>query len=208
MGYLSKQVLLQYFGGGYSYLSNPQYNANETMFELYKGKADIIFAGDSYTMYGHFDELLDTKASILNRGIGSDTAEGLYNRIDEIISHDPSKIFILIGANDLSRVPLADTLHFYNLIIDKIRETIPACEIYVQSVPPSTAIRDFYKEKIEMNKALEQLAEKRKCTWIDLYLRFFDENDNVIEDYISDDGVHLTGKGYAVWIDAIKPYIQ
>lgn len=219
------------------------------MFELYKGEADIIFAGDSHTARGRFDEhfqhffddsfdenkkadenvakvaeAAEQKAEqalsgqspsgqalkILNRGIGSDTTEGVWNRIDEIISHKPKKLFILTGANDIGRgVPKEDSLRFYRLIIDKVQQELPECSVYIQSVfPPSRKIANYDDEIIAFNKGLEELAREKKCEFIDLFSVFFDEKGQLHEDYISADGVHLNGKGFSAWIEAIKNAVK
>lgn len=117
-----------------NYLQNPQYNARLTTFELYKNDTDIIFVGDSITEKISWDELFPG-IECLNRGIGSDTTEGLLHRVDEIVLHCPNKIFILIGINDLSSgMSPEQAKNNMAAVIDYIHSELPECEIFVESV--------------------------------------------------------------------------
>ena len=124
----------------YSYLSNPMYDAYLSTFELYDGETDVVFAGDSITARGMFDEFFPN-VSLLNRGIGSDITEGLFNQMDEILAHNPKKIFIMIGITDLAKdIPKDTSREYYEKIIKMIRAKNPDCEIYVESVLPTMNI--------------------------------------------------------------------
>ena len=63
------------------------------------GKADIVFIGDSQTDRCEWAELIG-RCGIVNRGIDGDTTDGVLNRLDEIISLKPNKLFIMIGGAD------------------------------------------------------------------------------------------------------------
>ena len=72
----------------YSYLDNDQYLPYAAVFEMNEKDADIIFAGDSITNRERFDDFFP-ESNLLNRGIDVDITEGLYNSLDEILSHHP-----------------------------------------------------------------------------------------------------------------------
>ena len=62
----------------------------------------IIMVGNSITEGGNWKVLLrDT--TVINRGISGDVTFGVLNRLKEITDRKPSKLFLLIGVNDLSR---------------------------------------------------------------------------------------------------------
>lgn len=199
-------IALPFSDSEYDYHSNPQYDADLSMFEMNPERADIVFAGDSLTARCHFDELLDTNKAILNRGIGSDTTEGLYNRLDEILSHDPSTIFIMIGINDLAQNISQDvTIQNYEAILDMIKQHDPKISVYVQSVLPTT---EYDNAQIrDMNSRIEQLAKQNQYTYIDLFPLFIRDGEPIAE-YYSADHVHLNGSGYDVWLKEIAPLIN
>jgi len=63
---------------------------------------DIVFIGNSITNGAEWNELFPRKR-VKNRGISSDTSEGVYDRLAPVVKGKPAKIFILIGINDISR---------------------------------------------------------------------------------------------------------
>ena len=89
------------------------YDTLPTMTELYatrmaKFEAEpvvpgrIIFFGNSITQGGDWAKLTGD-STVLNRGIGGDVTFGLLHRLHDITVRQPSKLFILIGINDISR---------------------------------------------------------------------------------------------------------
>lgn len=190
----------------YNYLSNPQYLANCTMFELTDTTADIVFVGDSITAYAHWEEFFPQE-NVLNRGIGSDSSEGIFNRLDEIIAREPKEIFLMIGINDLAYEIKQDTTKWYIAkIVQSCIFALPDCKIYLESVLPYETIS---LERIcSLNHEIESVAEDtERCEFIDLYSLFINEKEEIKEDLLSADGVHLSGDGYRVWIEAIQNYI-
>lgn len=188
---------------------NPQYNAYVSMFNNSKiGDAEIVFVGDSITLAGRFEEFFPDKGIVINRGIGSDTAEGIYHRINEVLSHHPDKIFINIGINDLGRnVPGDDTVLYLKKTIDIIlAESKNDCKIYIVSVFPAANVPD---EKVEVlnENYLKICNEYESVTYIDIH-DLFEKDGAIIKELYSADGVHLNGDGYAVWINAIEKYIN
>ena len=63
---------------------------------------EIIFLGDSLTELCDWNELLG-KNNLKNRGIDGDVINGVIERIDEVVSSNPQKIFLMIGTNDLAQ---------------------------------------------------------------------------------------------------------
>ncbi len=185
----------------YDYHNNSQYDAYLSMFNLTDTSADIIFAGDSLTARCHFDELLSTDKTILNRGIGSDTTEGLLNRIDEIIDRSPSTIFIMVGINDIANgISKNETISCYRSILSKIQQALPETSVYVQSILPC---EKYNAEIAELNEALKLLADEHGYTYLDINQHFWDGSKLKTSCYASD-GVHLNGTGYKIWIDIIQ----
>ena len=123
----------------------------------------IIFVGNSITEGGNWSELFPGK-NILNRGIGGDISEGVLKRLDEIIRHQPSKLFICIGTNDLAKgVEQAIIIQNYRTILQTVKAQSPATKIYVQSVLPvgKNVIYGHSNEKIiPLNTEIKQEQKK------------------------------------------------
>lgn len=153
------------------YLENPQYDARLSTFKLYEGNADIVFVGDSITEKANWNELFPSVDSI-NRGIGSDTTEGLIYRVEEIMTHHPSKVFILMGINDLSLgISSEQAAVNMEIIIDKIHTVSLNCHIYVESV---LYARDIDNNDVDdLNKRYKQLCDdKEYTTFVELNTEF------------------------------------
>ncbi len=170
----------------------------------------IVFVGNSITEGGNWSELFPEK-HILNRGIGGDISEGVIKRLDEIIRHQPSKIFICIGTNDLAfGVEPTVIIKNYRTILETVKAQSPETKIYVQSVLPvgKKLIYGHKNERIiPLNTELEKLCKELKITYIDLYPIFIDETGYLNPEY-TNDNLHLMGKGYLVWKEMIDKYVN
>ncbi len=193
----------------YSYEDNAQYIQRESMFEMCPvRKADIVFVGDSITARGEWQEFFPDQV-VLNRGIDSDVTEGVRNRLSVIIEAQPEKVFLMIGINDLRQgIPLETTLEHYGQVLDSLTAALPDCEVYVQSVLPVHSSTGIPNADVQaLNASIRELAIEHDITYIDIYSLLADEDNDLPKAY-SVDGVHMTGEGYGIWIEALKPYVQ
>ena len=194
---------------------DPYYARRATLFdELPIGKKDIVMLGNSLTDGCEFNELLGNR-HIKNRGIVGDIIQGLIDRIGPIIKGQPKKLFIMSGVNDISHDVSADSIaRAMEKLIVMVKQGSPRTKIYLQSLLPfNNDVREWKLLKdrdhvvVEANALLEQVARRQGVTWINLYPLFVDDQGRLRAD-LTNDGLHLMGKGYLIWRDAIKPYIK
>lgn len=194
---------------------DPYYARRATLFdELPIGKKDIVMLGNSLTDGCEFNELLGNK-HIKNRGIVGDIVQGLIDRIDPIIKGQPKKLFIMSGVNDISHGVSADSIaRVTERLIVMVKQGSPRTKIYLQSLLPfNNDVREWKllvgrdHVVVEANALLEQVARRQGVTWINLYSLFADEQGRLRAE-LTNDGLHLMGKGYLIWRDAIKPYVR
>lgn len=193
--------------GSYDYENNASYVQRSTQFDMLPAQdTDIVFVGDSITARFEWDEYF-TEYIVSNRGIDSDVTEGVYNRLDTIVSRTPEKIFIMIGINDIrQKIPTETTLAYYEKILDELTEKLPDCEIYVQSILPvhtSTGINNTDVQSL--NASLEALTERKGMTYLDIYSAVVDKENNFTHTV---DGVHPTGEGYAIWTGILEEILN
>lgn len=170
----------------------------------------IYFVGDSHTEAFELNEYLNN-CNVRNRGVWGDISSSVLTRIDSVVNLKPSKIFLLIGGNDiLSGVSVEETFNNMTKIVDKIKVACPSTDIYIQSVLP-TNNQILHSDSIatssvvRLNKMYSSLNDNNKVKFIDLYSAFAD-NGALKKEY-SYDGIHLTGKGYFLWSALIKKYL-
>ncbi|MGF1478653.1 MAG: GDSL-type esterase/lipase family protein [Cyanophyceae cyanobacterium] len=184
--------------------------------QQYEGLPDaeneIIFLGDSLTDQGEWAEILDSPhGKIINRGIAGDTTTGILKRLDEVVSSQPAKIFLLVGINDLlGEREVSEILASYQEILQTIQEKSPQTQLFIQSVLPvnyKDFAVDISNEDINtLNQGLQQLADRFSASYIDLH-SVLANHENQLDSQYTLDGVHLTGEAYLRWQEVVKPYL-
>ena len=151
----------------------------------------------------------------MNRGINGDVVDGLRERLPAIVNGRPAKIFLLCGVNDISHNLSADSIvSALGGLIGEIRRATPATKLYVQSLLPINNSFGRYKAVFgkeqtvrDVNRLLRPVVESAGATWIDIYGLFADAEGNLRAD-LTNDGLHLLAPGYAIWRDALRPYVE
>ena len=190
------------------------YHMKVEQFRVFPNSAsDIIFLGNSITDYTDWNELLGIKEA-RNRGISGDITFGVLDRLDEVTEGRPSKIFILIGINDIARnIPDSVILANYAKIIYRIKNESPKTRIYFNTLLP---VNNTFTDKAHFNKdehimnvnaGLKKLGASEKITVIDIYPQFLDAENRLDKKYTYD-GLHLDGEGYQQWAGILKPYLK
>jgi len=173
-------------------------------------KNRIIFLGNSITEGANWPKLLED-STVINRGIGGDITYSVIKRLDDIIVRQPSKLFILIGINDIGKdIPDAVIADNIATIIKKIQKACPATVIYLQSILPlNPTLPNFpqHYDKVShvtgTNALLKPLAEKLQVRFLDLYPLFLDDKMLMNKNYTFE-GLHLNQRGYEIWAKFLK----
>ncbi|MFE3030016.1 GDSL-type esterase/lipase family protein, partial [Nocardia tengchongensis] len=130
--------------------------------------------------------------------------DDLRARLDTAIDA-PAAIFLLIGTNDLGlgETPgrVAEKLR---RLVEEIRERAPHAPLHLQSVMPRKA--KFAERIRELNAAAWQIAAEADAAYIDLWPALADSNGALRPEFTRD-GLHLSGEGYAAWIDVLRPHV-
>lgn len=176
---------------------------------------DIVFLGNSITDGGEFAELFNNP-KIKNRGINSDEISGVTERVGQILSGSPSKIFLLIGINDVSHNLSVETLRkWYENLVRKIRKESPETKLYLQSVMPINNdfgryknLKDKEQTIILFNKEIKKIAAENDAKYVDLWNVLTEAGSDKLKPAFTNDGLHLTGDGYVAWVDYIKQFVE
>lgn len=191
------------------------YAHRKSLFEkLPVQKNAIVFLGDSQVEQCEWEELIRplTASPVINRGITGDQVKGVSDRIGEITRHQPSRVFLCVGINDLlfdhSHTDMER--HYYD-IIRKLRGSNGETQVFIMSIPPvNNEVRNIGVENMEimeMNTRLQQIARNFAIPYIDLYNRLTDSSGNLSRIYTKD-GIHLDADGYLVWRKLIEPHLK
>jgi len=184
------------------------YDAKRSFFEsLPNDTNEIIFLGNSITEMCAWNELFGME-NIKNRGISGDVVNGVIDRLEEVVSARPKKIFLMIGTNDLARKSSIDQiLADYDKLVSLIIEKTPKTQLYLQSIlPTKNQTNRNNHDIIEINKGIVALAQKYSLTYINLHELFITSENELNMNY-SFDGLHLNGQGYLLWKEAVIEYV-
>lgn len=150
--------------------SNPQYEDRMNLFSLadqrWSGSVDVLFLGDSHTQRGMFSEFYPD-LRVVNRGIGSDTMDGILLRIEEVLKLYPKKLVLLAGGND--RVFGASVDHYMQnvgKIVDRIKRISPKTKIAV--VSPMSVVEPNEWQKI-VHHELKEFSNVNNIEYIDVF---------------------------------------
>jgi lysophospholipase L1-like esterase len=176
-------------------------------------KGEIILLGNSITDGGEWSEVF-TDSNIKNRGISGDNSIGILNRIDEIYNRKPSKVFVMIGVNDLKNGLSVDSIYKNMIsIVSILKSHSPETKVFIQSILP---VNDNFKQFVAhtskatdiplLNEKLKTNTQKYNYTFLDFYGSFVDLTGKLKSEY-TNDGLHLLGKGYQHWKSLIMPHI-
>jgi lysophospholipase L1-like esterase len=189
------------------------YYHRKNQFAILPSKQDaIIFLGDSQTEQCEWKELLGDTLPIQNRGISGDYAQGVLERLDNILMQKPAKIFLCIGINDLFfGKSVADISLIYRDIVAKIRKETPTSQLFLQSVLPINNSIQWLgidnQKVLELNHQIEVIAKEYALPYLNIAPELMNAQGSLSEKY-TQDGVHLNGLGYKIWKKQVEPFLK
>ena len=190
-------------------------NKNKTYIEENKTAEinQIVFLGDSLTDGYNLNTYFSSDLIIYNRGIAGDKTDGVIDRLESnVLAIKPSIIVLLIGINDIhSGRSLEKIENNYREILDMIKEELPDCEVYIESLYPTNTMiyphfTEYWDEIISFNTTLQSIANEYDYTYMDVYTSLLSVNE-LNRDYTFD-GLHLNHEGYEVVSNIIASYVS
>lgn len=175
-------------------------NSRTEGFKLYSGLSNAQY----YTAIGLMVDTIFTKPYAAVDGKKVPIMEALKTA-------EFSKVYIMLGMNELGWVYGSVYQEYYGRIIDAIREINPDAVIYIQSILPVSAEKSesdqiYNNGRInEFNGLLRELAEEKEVYYVDVAQAVSDENGCLPEGG-SFDGVHLTPEYCGKWRDYLKTH--
>ena len=180
---------------------------------------NYLFLGDSITDFYDLEKYFPDDP-VVNSGINGDQTTDILEDMEErVYQYNPSKVFLLIGTNDLQHERSIDEIvDNIKKIVEGIKENRPEAEIYIESIYP---INNTDAEKIDhdmvgrrtnedimtINEKLQQYCQENDVVYIDLYNELIDEDGNLKEEYTKE-GLHMSDEGYEAITEKLKQYMD
>ena len=177
-----------------------------TKLEVNKGQ-NYVLLGDSITAWYPIEEYFDKEIPLVKSGVAGYQTKNILENIEEmVVDYNPTKVFILIGTNDLEKVEKEVILENIEEIINIIKKERPRTEIYFESILPinntdttkvvlSTVGKRDNNYINTINKEIKDICKKEKVHYLDINKEFIDENNQLKVSYTKD-GLHLNEYGY------------
>ena len=192
------------------------------------GYNKIVFLGNSITEGGgDWNERFDISNAV-NRGITGDFTISMQARLNEIYHYKPSKVFLLIGINDIfdgvvsyvpNKTPQRIKQNILN-IVDTIKFHSKETDVFIHTILPVNEEefrknRGFYpdheypieKQIKEINHQLLSSESSGEYKIIDLHSLFVNEDGKMMKE-LARDGLHLNENGYKKWCEHIKEIVK
>ena len=182
--------------------------------------ADACFIGDSRTqgllLYAGPGNATNFTSKGLNisqvfnsKTVKLDNQE--YSVNDALGMRQFGKVYIMLGVNELGWTYPQVFVDQYGDLIDRIKETSPDADIFVQSILPVTAARSAKGDHVnndriaEYNAMLKDLCREKGAAYLNVQEAVEDENGCLPADATTD-GVHLNKTYCLKWLDYLKTH--
>lgn len=181
-------------------------------------KENYVFYGDSITECYEIQKFFPDLPVVNTAHWGYLTPRLLDEVEERVLDYNPTKVFLLMGTNDLGYSDSTDEEIFENIkkIVHIIKKDRKNVRIYIQSIYPVNEtinidtnvwhIRENSRIR-NINSMLKDLCEKEKLTYIDLY-DVLKEEDGSIQDEYTVEGLHITYEGYQKITETIDKYVR
>ena len=172
-------------------------------------QGDIVFVGNSITNMHEWWEAFGCRNNILNRGVSGCVSQETVENIDNVVAGHPSKVFLMVGTNDLARKwsPFAIARNV-ETIVRRFKAESPETELYIQSILPVAEGNSRSAEDImALNRLYEDMCAREGLTYIDLWSKFVEPGTTHINPAYTKDGLHPYPSGYRVWCNEISRYV-
>lgn len=188
----------------------PYWRERVSLFNPLTHRAEVVMIGDSLTDGAEWHELFPGH-NIANRGIDSDTTDGVLARLDGLVAARPQLAFVMIGINDFADAhrSVAAVWASYQQIVQRLERS--GITVVVVSTLPCHAAKGAWKSCGRYNSKIRALntrlvrLEGGSVTFLDLWPALVAGGNLKAE--FTFDGIHLNGNGYQQWTRAMAPFM-
>lgn len=193
---------------------------------------EIVFVGDSITHFWAGAESIGERGPLtrkrwtdrfgkwrtLNIGYGWDRIQNVLWRLEhgEMDGLNPRVIVLHIGTNNVGGTPHArantpeEIAEGTAEIVRRLEKKAPKARIVVMAIFPREEKAGSFWRRVtaKSNAILAGLVKgDSRVRYLDIGQRFLDGEGNLTREIMAD-FVHPTDRGYAIWADAIMPYLE
>lgn len=173
-------------------------------------KETIVFTGSSSVRIWHDLQERFPNHQIINSGFGGSQASDLLQHCQALIlDYKPKKVFIYEGDNDIAAGKNSkEIIKDIQAIISKIRTQNSATKVVLIAAKPSIARWGLKRDYKKLNRKFKSLSRKdADLLYVDVWKPML-EKRKIKEDIFIEDGLHMNAKGYEIWYETIRPFLE
>lgn len=178
-----------------------------------KKEENVVFLGDSIMDWYPIEEIFGSLPIVRSGVAGYETNDILSRLNDMVYKYNPTKVFLLIGTNDLKtdEDKTQETANKIIEIMNNIKAKRPMTKIYYQSIYPVnrnlSGAEERYNDEIkDVNTIVKEYCDKNNVTYINMFDELTDSKGNFRES-LTRDGLHPNDLGYARISQVLLKYI-
>ena len=183
--------------------------------------AKCVFVGDSITVGLSDYQLVSMKNVIAEVGmniqkINTETMKTAYGELtvlDALKEAQPENIYIMLGSNGIAWMDIDSMINEYSTFIDGIKGSLDGSNVYIIAIPPVTAAKESAEEPISnadidsYNSKLLELANQKKCWFIDLNSELKGSDGKFPVSDAADDGMHFNKSTYDKMLQFVLSHV-
>jgi lysophospholipase L1-like esterase len=176
-------------------------------------KKAIIFTGSSsFRMWSDVQQNFpDYK--IVNRAFGGSTIPDVIRYANDIIiPYKPKQVVIYCGDNDMAsgdNINGDSVANRFITLFNILRKELPRTSIVFVSIKPSPSRAHLMPKIEDANRQISEFIKKKKrAAFVDVYHKMLNPDGTPVKTLFREDMLHMNAQGYAIWKDAIQPYLK
>lgn len=149
--------------------------------------------------------------NVINRGFGGSHLEDLVFFFPKIVvPYKPKKIVVYSGENDIEvGQDAGNVLADFKALVELRDRHLPGVPLIYISMKPSVLRWAKWPEMKLGNEMIKAEASKHKrVTFVDISDAMLGPDGKPKPDIFLNDGLHMNAKGYAIWREILRPYLN
>jgi lysophospholipase L1-like esterase len=147
----------------------------------------------------------------INRGFGGSQIDDATFFADRLVApYHPRAIVMYAGDNDLADGDSpAHVRDDFAAFVRRVRSFDPGVPIAFIAIKPSMARRELLPQIRAANALVrEYAAAQRGVAYVDVFTPMLGEDGQPQPQWFGPDGLHMNRRGYALWIERLKPWVE
>ncbi|MEY4386524.1 MAG: hypothetical protein RLY20_1807 [Verrucomicrobiota bacterium] len=147
---------------------------------------------------------------VVNHGFGGSQLADSYHFAERIVTpFHPRQVVLYAGSNDIN-AKKDPALVFGNLValLTKLRAALPQTRLSYISVAPTPKRWEQVDKVRRFNREAAAYCQKHGIDFIDIFPLMLGPDGQPKPDIFVEDRLHMNEKGYALWREAVAPFLK